>query len=364
MDAALLTSDAFWSDARPFAARRLPIIPALENHVLFETSGSSGTPKWVALSKPALLASAAAVNENLRVTPAACWGLALPLHHVGGFGVAARAWQAGCRMEVFAGKWNAAVFLQWLDHTKVTHTSLVPTQVHDLVTAGLRAPSSLVAVVVGGGRLDLHQGQAARDLSWPVLASYGMTEAGSQIATQGLEQLHAPYQIAPIPVLPLWQTRLDSSGLLEISGPALFSGYLRGDRFTPRDGDWHTTADRADLAAGGITPLGRADTLVKVLGELVDPEAIERKLIALSAGKLAAGSLAVAAIPDERAGSRLVAVFDATVDKYLGVAVLATYQSGAPGFLRLAGPVWLESLPRTELGKLRRGKLAAIVAGC
>ena len=118
-----------------------------------------------------------------------------------------------------------------------------------------------------------------------------------------------------------------------------------------------------DLTASGITPLGRADTRVKVLGELVDPEAIEREIVALSEGKLSPGSFAVAAIPDERAGNRLVAVFDATVDEAAAATALAIHQSRAPGFLRLAGPVWLESLPRTELGKLRRGKLATLIGG-
>ncbi|RYD33092.1 MAG: long-chain fatty acid--CoA ligase, partial [Verrucomicrobiaceae bacterium] len=62
MDAALLTGEAFWNDPRPFATGAVPDVPELEGHVLFETSGSSGNPKWVALSKRALLVSAAAVN--------------------------------------------------------------------------------------------------------------------------------------------------------------------------------------------------------------------------------------------------------------------------------------------------------------
>ena len=70
----------------------------------------------------------------------------------------------------------------------VTHTSLVPTQVHDLVKADLRAPETLKAIVVGGGHLDAATGRLARTLGWPVLASYGMTEAASQIATQTLER--------------------------------------------------------------------------------------------------------------------------------------------------------------------------------
>jgi O-succinylbenzoic acid--CoA ligase len=214
----------------------------------------------------------------------------------------------------------------------------------------------LVAIVVGGGKLGEASGRAARDLGWPVLASYGMTEAASQIATQGLD---APYQTAPIPILPIWQTRQGAGGLLEISGPALFSGYLIGNTFIARTDPWHTTSDRVELSGNAIIPLGRADTLVKVLGELVDPEAIERELIALSAGKLVAGSFAVIALPDGRAENVLVPVFETTVDAAIIPAILALYQANAPGFRRLAAPRWLDRLPRTDLGKLRRGELAA-----
>ena len=356
MDASLLTSTAFWSDH----SSPVPSIPELAGHVLFETSGSTGNPKWVALSKPALLASAAAVNRHLQVSHESCWGLALPLNHVGGFGVAARAHVAGCAFENFSQRWDAHAFCEWLERQEITHTSLVPTQVHDLVKARLTAPAALQAVVVGGGHLDPLTGQAARDLSWPVLASYGMTEAGSQIATQGFEALLVPYQPAPIPLLPIWEAEISAVGVLAISGPALFAGYLSGGKFTRRESTWHITSDRVILDDRWLTPLGRADALVKILGELVDPEAIERELLAISGGALIAGTFAVIAIPDERAGHRLIPVFESSVSPALIASVLSGYQAQAPGFRRLGTAAVLGKFPRSGLGKLRRSELAAL----
>jgi len=371
MDALFLTDPGFWVDPQPFAAGRfpgdIPQLAALEGHVLFETSGSSGPPQWLALSKQALLVSAAEVNRHLRVSEESCWGLALPLHHVGGFGVVARAFEAGCRLQLFSWRWEAGAFLAWLGHHGVTHTSLVPTQVHDLVAAGLSAPPELQAIVVGGAQLDELTGQAARDLGWPVLASYGMTEAGSQIATQGLDLVAAAYQAAPLPILPIWQTRVTRNGQLSIAGPALFSGCLQrnGDswQFSPRATAWHLTADRAALANNQLTPLGRIDALVKVLGELVDPAAIESELCALSEGALAPGTFAVVAVPDARAGHCLVPLFEAEVDAAITAGALASYQIHAPGFRRLQPPQVVAALPRSPLGKLRRAELAALVVG-
>ncbi len=354
MDASLLTIEEFWNEP-------VSVTPELTGHVLFETSGSSGVPKSVAISKPALLASAAAVNRHLAVTPASCWGLILPLHHVGGFGVAARAYEAGCDFQEFGQRWDPKSFRDWLETAGTTHTSLVPTQVHDLVKAELTAPATLQAIVVGGGHLEPATGQAARDLGWPVLASYGMSEASSQIATQTLASLKQPYQSAPIPLLPIWETRVSTDGLLEISGPALFSGYVTDGKFTRCGNAWHTTSDRVLLENRTITPLGRADTLVKILGELVDPEAIERELISLSEDRLAPGTFAVIAIPDERAGSALVPVFEASVSRQVIDPTLALYEKQAAGFRRLRPAAVIADLPRSELGKLRRNELAAII---
>jgi len=366
MEPADVISPAFWNDPAPVAAGGggFPDIPEIRHHVLFETSGSSGAPKWIALSKQALRISAAAVNRHLAVTAADCWGLALPLRHVGGFGVAVRASEAGCRHEHFTPRWDAAEFSRWLAQKQVTLTSLVPTQVHDLVISQLRAPSSLRAMVVGGGRLDETTGRAARGLGWPVLASYGMTEAASQIATQTLDSLHAIYQPAPIPLLPLWRVELETDGHLRIAGPALFSGMLvkhgASWSFVSRTDEWHRTDDHAELADGMLTPLGRTDSRVKVLGELVDVAEIELRLVELSGGRLAPESFIVAPVPDQRAEHLLVPVFDFAVDRAAAEEALAAQAATAAGPWHLRGPFFLENFPRSALGKPLRRKIESI----
>jgi o-succinylbenzoate---CoA ligase len=367
MDPALLTGDDFWQATEPFSADRfpeeLPTTDELLGCVLFETSGSTGSPKWIVISKAALRASAAAVNAHLEVTSSSCWGLALPIHHVGGFGVAVRAFAAGCRFAAYPARWSAGDFTAWIDHAQVTHTSLVPTQVYDLVMARLRPPTGLRAAVVGGGKLDLGIGQAARDLGWPVLASYGMTEAASQIATQSLTELVKPYQTAPLTALPMWQVAVGEDERLRLAGPALFRGSFILDtgkwRYIARSGEFYQTSDRVSLNGGGITLLGRADLLVKVLGELVDPEAIEAELRELSSGYLTAKNFAVIAVPDERQGHRMVPIFETSVDRVRTSQILADYQKNCVGFRRLERPVAVEKLPRSDLGKVLKHSLSA-----
>jgi o-succinylbenzoate---CoA ligase len=346
MDPTSLTSAAFWQDPEP---------------VLFETSGSAGVPKQVVISKPSLHISAQAVNQHLGVTKYSRWGLALPLHHVGGFGVAARAYQAECGLSHFTKRWNARDFCIWATEEKITHTSMVPTQVHDLVQSGETAPTSLLAIVVGGGQLDIATGQAARDLGWPVLASYGMTETSSQIATQGLDQLALPYQPFPLPILPIWDCQVSDGQLLAISGPALFLGYRSGEVFTPRVSEWHTTSDRVILFGGMLQPLGRADLQVKVLGELVDPEGIEGQLIARSAGKLKHGSIVIIPIRDERRGHLLVPILEAASELPCLEELVKAHSASSPTFEKLEAPFYIKKFPLTELGKIRRTELARLL---
>ena len=115
----------------------------LKSHVLFQTSGSSGAAKWVALSKPALLASARVVNQALGIGVGARWGLALPIHHVGGFGVLVRSFLSGGHCQVFHEKWDPLVFTRFVYEKSCECISLVPTQVVDLIESGCVAPSSV-----------------------------------------------------------------------------------------------------------------------------------------------------------------------------------------------------------------------------
>lgn len=354
MEAAGLIDPAFWRSSTAVApGARLPDgVVDPPGRVWFRSSGSTGAPRWIGLTRRALLASAAAVNRHLAVGPEDCWGLALPLHHVGGFGVVARAFESGAALARFDARWDPRVFRDWADARRVSHLSLVPTQVHDLVREGLRAPSGLRAVVVGGGMLGVADGSRARALGWPLLASYGMTETASQVATQGLEVLEKPYVPAPIRVLPIWKLRSGDGGRLEVSGPALFSAELEetagGWRTREREGEWFASSDRVALSAEGLTPLGRLDAQVKVLGELVDPGAIEREL------DVAGGC--VVALPDERRGHRLVAVGDPAAIAALRRAV-EHFNAGAEGFRRVAETRLLDPLPRSPLGKPLRSEI-------
>jgi O-succinylbenzoic acid--CoA ligase len=217
------------------------------------------------------------------------------------------------------------------------------------VSGDHKAPNGLRAAIIGGGRLEESLYQAARALGWPLLPSYGLTEAASQVATAPLSSLENA-EFPALRVLSCWETRTDAEGRLEIRGPALCHGYYRRDTVgnwqweNPFVGDWFRTADCVELSEldtqRWLRWLGRADRTVKILGELVDLVALEARL-----SILAGADVILLPNADERRGVRLIAVSPLPLQQ----AVEALHGQCAP-FERI-GEILTAPIQRSALGK-------------
>ena len=280
--------------------------PDLPGHIWVASSGTSGRTKIVALSRAALQASAAAVNRHLGVGPSDRWINPLPLFHVGGIGIVIRAALSQTLCHPLA-EWKPQEFVRLAAECGATLSSLVPTQVHDLVSAQFRCPPTLRAIVVGGGVLDESLRVRAAQLDWPLLPSYGMTETCSQVATAKPGEADCPW----LPLLDhIIEARVGNGGMLELRGSSLLTGWMLFDpngsaRWEdPKIDGWFRTSDRAELRGGQLRFVGRGDDLVKIRGELVDVAALERELQA----RVQSGLVRIDAEHDERNGSVLTVV--------------------------------------------------------
>lgn len=332
----------------------------LSSSVVLATSGSTGDFKFVVLAKKALLASAKSVVEHCGMTGADVSLAGLSGFHVGGLGVFARAFLTGGEViDASHRKWDrkGQWFSELIQEHRVTQTSMTPTHLHDLVSHQIVAPDCLRCALLGGGRMDPSLISAGRELGWPIRVSYGMTEAGSQIATA------TGTEIDWLPLLPGWKTRVGKDGRLEISGDALFSGYAFQEagnwwfETAPGDQGWFTTGDRCELRDGKLRFLGRADDLVKVSGELVSVGKVEAIASAL-AQERGAGA-AVLAVPNLRRGNELVAV----VEESVGDAgdFLKSLNQRLDGIEAVRLVELVPQLPRTGIGKLDRAALRRMI---
>lgn len=279
--------------------------PAAPGRVWLATSGTGGKLKIVALSCEALEASARAVNAHLAADAHDMWINPLPLFHVGGLGIVVRAALTGGRCE-FLENWNAREYVKRAAECDAALSSLVPAQVHDVVAARLSCPPSLRAIVVGGGALDETLRASAAELGWPLLPSYGLSEASSQVATAAPGAEDFPW----LPLLGHIEARVGDDGLLELRGPSLLTGWIifesgGSSRWEdPKRDGWFRTNDRCELRDRKLRVLGRADDLVKIRGELVDVAALERELQL----RVSSGLVRVDVEPDVRNGARLSVV--------------------------------------------------------
>ncbi len=325
----------------------LKAIP-IHGHIWISTSGTTSTAKWAALSKKAILDSADAVNRHLKANANDIWLNPLPQFHVGGLGIFARCHQNGSYCIPFEAKWDPLLFNHELVRNKVTLTSLVPTQVHDLVQLNLRPPESLRAIIVGGGRLSDHLYEEAEKLGWPLLPSYGMTECCSQIATA---ELHHPTKLR---ILSHVEVKITPEGLISVRSPSLLTGYAHiGSRIVwedPKKERWLVTSDRGNVNGHYLEVLGRADEMIKIGGENVDFSYLE-SILDRCKGNVEAVLLP---IDDPRLG---IAVHLCIAGNNPGKEIIEKFNAAVMPFERIRKVHHVDALPKTDLGKVRRSEL-------
>ncbi len=243
-------------------------LPFFPRHIYLFTSGFQ---KICILSKESFLVSAASVNRHLECHSKDKWLLSLPLFHVGGLSILARSFCGGYSW-VQGNSWEAKKWMKEVESQKITLSSLVPAQVYDLVKKNLTAPKSLRAIIVGGSSLSLNLYKRARDLNWPVLPSYGLTEAGSQVATAKLSSLKFN-ELAPLKILPHIEVKEEKT-LLWIKSSSLLKGYFYIDTKNfedPKDEKgWLQLEDRGEKQGEYLSIKGRKDEQIKILGETID----------------------------------------------------------------------------------------------
>ena len=161
-------------------------IQKIENanqYVLIPSSGTTQneqqTVKVIALEYKSILNSAGRVNQFSSLVEGDHWGCVLPLDHIGGLSILARA--SLSQSKVFFLDWKNFT-VEWLVQNKITVLSLVPTQLYDIVQRNLRCPEKIKVVFLGGGSVSEDLWNQAKKLNWSIVQTFGMTETASMIA--------------------------------------------------------------------------------------------------------------------------------------------------------------------------------------
>lgn len=252
-------------------------IPGISSPVtIIHTSSSSGSPKAALHSLGNHYHSALGSNSNIAFTPGDCWLLSLPLFHIGGYAILIRSLAGGGAIAVPPEEWTINDAIKAL---RVTHLSLVPTQLYRLVgdCSCHDALKQAKSILLGGSAIEPALLRQAAQLRLPVYLSYGSTEMSSQITTTT-----APTTtVTAGRILPDRELSIAENGEILVKGPCLFQGYLSESGPVPATDEhgWFHTGDTGSLSPDGeLLVTGRTDNMFISGGENIHPEEIERTL--------------------------------------------------------------------------------------
>lgn len=334
--------------------------------LVIATSGTTGTPKLAQLGPAQLTASARATHKVLGGPGA--WLLALPAHHIAGLQVLLRSLAAGYTPEIqdtrtgFAPTAFADATTSLLRRTPAArhYTSLVPTQLHKILTADPADSGALAAqhalrhfdaVLVGGAALSPEIAARARTLDINIVTTYGSSETAGGCVYNG----------KPLPGATI---EIDDTGRIWLGGDTIAYGYL-GQPEHPafqRPG-WFRTDDHGHWekrpygsTSGNNRSLvvdGRIDAAIQCGGLTIFPQIVEEAIAHHPSVK----AVAVLGLPDARLGEQVVAVIvpqDDMQDTQLTVPNMREWLV-ARGLDKTATPrkiVLRRALPLKGIGKI------------
>ena len=305
--------------------------------ILF-TSGSSGLPRAVELTRGAFQASATASDGRLGWQDDDRWLCCLPIAHVGGLSILTRCLIAR-RTIVLVPRFESAAVIDAIDRHAVTLISLVPTMLTRLLrhAPDWTPPSSLRAVLLGGSPCSEALWQEAESRGIPVRATYGLTETCSQVATS---RASAPRDLVPLEGIDI---RVND-GCIEVRG----------------EEGWLHTGDLGRLRPDGVLEVfGRADDLIITGGENVMPAEVETAL----ENHPQIARAAVFGQPDPEWGEIVVAALVADGAQPSSAAVRQWCDDRLASFRRPRRIAWLKTMPENATGKIDRKSVIEMVAG-
>ena len=254
----------------PKTPRMVPVTWQVTRAVtLTMTSGSTGNPKAVVHNAHSHLASAAGLLNWMEFESNDSWLLSLPLFHISGMAIVWRWLYRGAQLAVEPTQ-DIQQALKG-----VTHASLVPTQLQRLLDSPDTAELSLKRVLLGGALIPVSLTEQASQAGIECWCGYGMTEMGSTVTAKLADSSAGVGAVLPNRELTL------KEGEVMVKGKTLGMGYYRNRTVFPfSDQDWFATKDLARWHDEELFILGRKDNMFISGGENIQPEEIEKALLA------------------------------------------------------------------------------------
>ena len=375
---ALASAPAGWRDwmgVAPGSAAKPAVAPAHEAPVLLcYTSGSTGAPKGVALTQGALFFNAVNSVHMHDLTSADRVLTTLPMFHVGGLNIqTVPALHAGATVILHA-KFDPDAAFDAIERERVTLAVLVPAQLTAMMKLARWSKadlSSLRVLTTGSTIVSQAFVQRVHERGVPLIQVYGTTETCPIAAYLRIEDARRKAGAAGLPALYCALRIVDENdndvpagadGEILVRGPNVMQGYWNAPAATATAlrGGWYHSGDIGHVDVEGyLHVVARKYDLIISGGENIYPAEIENVLLEHPAIVEAC----VVGCPDERWGEAVVAAVVLKPGARLSAAdVIAMLDGRIARYKQPRAVRFVDSLPRTALGKVKREELRAVVA--
>lgn len=321
------------------------------------SSGTTGVPKGVVHTHASLCGGVDQLIRHLDLTGEDRLQMSLPLCHIFGATMSAAAVAVGAELTLFR-RFDLDESLRHVATSRVTILPLAGTVAHRLAKREQLSPKAFASLrffMWGGSAVPpaLARTITART-GVGFLCSYGMTEAMT-VAFNPVDRPDSWRVDSPGYGTEGTELRCRADGELEVRGPSVAAGYVgvASSDFSP-DG-WFRTGDIAEIADDGrLYIVDRIKDVFKVSGFQVAPQEVENAL--LSHPDIAEAGV----VPrrDDRGGEVPVAYVVARTQTLTESDVLTFLHHRLASYKRPREVHFVDGLPRTAGGKLRRKVLA------
>jgi o-succinylbenzoate---CoA ligase len=261
------------------------------------TSGSTGDPKLITISREQMIASARLTEKALKLNASDVALVCLDPEYIAGKMMIVRSFVTN--MKIIAVTPSSNPFAGLESNYKIDFTALVPVQLTEVVHANTSFWLNRVKkIIVGGAQVSEHLQKKLAPFSSEIFATYGMTETISHVA---LQHLNGPLQSDYFVTLPEITISTDDRGCLVIQVPFLNRAIRTNDLVKIQD-------------SNHFKWLGRADNLINSGGIKVIPEKVEREISRIIGALGQKSAVMVTSIPDDRLGSKIICLLEGSLD--------------------------------------------------
>lgn len=228
------------------------------------TSGSTGHPKTMPLTRAQMITSAHYTGRALDLQPGDSALMCLSVEYIAGMMMLVRGFELGLCLTIIDPVNRPLA--QWAPARRFDFTAMVPLQLHATLHGDSHEGAildAMKAVLIGGAPVSLALEEQLQRVRAPLYHTYGMTETVSHIA---LRRMNGPQRSDRFSAFDEVRLGLDARGCLTIT-----SALTRGETLA--------TNDLVELYAdGSFRWLGRVDNVINSGGVKVHIEQVERAL--------------------------------------------------------------------------------------